>query len=113
MQLSIPNLIKLMGYLANKTEVEDAMLASLKQRDRGRKVAADSSLQAKTRQREQKWQRKLGLDASQVQAEGPTPCLRAVIPWPSPPPRAAHALRSASTRRRARRMVGRTCASRV
>lgn len=46
-----------------QTETNEMMLASNKQRERGRKVAEDSSLQALTRKAAPKWQQKLGLSA--------------------------------------------------
>mmetsp|Transcript_36218 Transcript_36218/g.72015 ORF Transcript_36218/g.72015 Transcript_36218/m.72015 type:complete len:832 (-) Transcript_36218:455-2950(-) len=61
-QLSISALLKVFGFLNQETDSSGVMLASQKQQERGRKVAEDSSLQDKSRARDPKWLKKLGLD---------------------------------------------------
>lgn len=48
------------------------MLASHKQQERGRKVAEDSSLQAKTKKKDAKWLRKLGMSNDQSEVTRPS-----------------------------------------
>ena len=62
MQLSIASLLEVFAFLNMPTESTELMLASLKQQERGRKVAQDSTLQAASRKADAKWLKKLGLD---------------------------------------------------
>ena len=61
-QLSLSALLRVFTFLNMHVDTNEIMLASIKQQERGRKVAEDSSLQAKAKKADPKWLRKLGLD---------------------------------------------------